>query len=582
MGLFAERRVAKSYLQQEIGLMKRFTLSILVIAMLAMVVGVQAEPIYLGTVDKSEFIQQGQTGELDEIIDPEIIGGYLFECSISHQGLFYSAWLDNGQGVPFAINLACFSQQEGEPFELWRMEIDLDGRSVIPHDILVHNDQIFILAEVEDDGYYLSLIKVENQEVASIALTERDLSFRFHFSSNLVLGEDGTALAYWALRSDSFVTCMVIDLDAFVPVAHSIVLDITYLVVDDINSGCETRPSFVNGAWTFFANNVTRDCELKVVVWPSGLAEQTIIWDGMLVGASFIMEYPVGSFFRTLGRGYNDPGTWFIQDRTLSGNFLRQTEICGASEGLSPKYSQINNNIAFIQQSSVFEPDYFNYIIIINDQSQVSVVPLAFDHMHRLSSNIAWLEGERLANIRVVESAGGYEVDELVYVELSADGQVIRQMTLAPYLAPHTVYNEEYWCTSIIQPADDGGAWVLWEEPLSEEQYWFSKLYLEYVAPPAPNQPTPSVNTEQEQFSVHPNPFNASTTVTVNLPQAGKLKVNVFDVLGRQVAELANSQLEAGQHQFTLDGSNMSSGIYFVRANTMDGLHDVRKIILMK
>ena len=49
-----------------------------------------------------------------------------------------------------------------------------------------------------------------------------------------------------------------------------------------------------------------------------------------------------------------------------------------------------------------------------------------------------------------------------------------------------------------------------------------------------------------------------------------------------KVAELANSQLEAGQHQFTLDGSNMSSGIYFVRANTMDGLHDVRKIILMK
>ncbi|HCC73831.1 MAG TPA: hypothetical protein DEP92_03435, partial [Candidatus Komeilibacteria bacterium] len=80
---------------------------------------------------------------------------------------------------------------------------------------------------------------------------------------------------------------------------------------------------------------------------------------------------------------------------------------------------------------------------------------------------------------------------------------------------------------------------------------------------------------------IFPNPFNPATTVTVNLPLTGQLVVSVFDVLGRQVAELANGQFSAGHRVFTLDGSSLSSGVYFVRVNSAR-VSMTQRITLMK
>ncbi|MBS1262253.1 MAG: hypothetical protein MAG453_01596 [Calditrichaeota bacterium] len=80
----------------------------------------------------------------------------------------------------------------------------------------------------------------------------------------------------------------------------------------------------------------------------------------------------------------------------------------------------------------------------------------------------------------------------------------------------------------------------------------------------------------------YPNPFNPAANVTVSLPQSAELTVQVFNVMGRQVAELANGQFEAGTHTLTLDGSSLSSGVYFVKATVPGELDAVRKVTLMK
>ncbi|GBE29326.1 MAG TPA: T9SS type A sorting domain-containing protein [Bacteroidetes bacterium] len=68
----------------------------------------------------------------------------------------------------------------------------------------------------------------------------------------------------------------------------------------------------------------------------------------------------------------------------------------------------------------------------------------------------------------------------------------------------------------------------------------------------------------------YPNPFNAVSTITLTLPQPGDVAVSVYNTLGQEVALLNDATLPAGTHSFTLDASDMASGLYFVRATVQD------------
>lgn len=63
----------------------------------------------------------------------------------------------------------------------------------------------------------------------------------------------------------------------------------------------------------------------------------------------------------------------------------------------------------------------------------------------------------------------------------------------------------------------------------------------------------------------YPNPFNPSTEIRFSLPQAEMVTLEVFDMIGRKVATLVNTEMSAGIHQATFDASNLSSGIYLYR-----------------
>jgi hypothetical protein len=63
----------------------------------------------------------------------------------------------------------------------------------------------------------------------------------------------------------------------------------------------------------------------------------------------------------------------------------------------------------------------------------------------------------------------------------------------------------------------------------------------------------------------YPNPFNPSTVIACQLPIAGHVKLVVYDLLGREIAVLADGQFAPGEYSFRFDGTGHASGVYFCR-----------------
>lgn len=79
----------------------------------------------------------------------------------------------------------------------------------------------------------------------------------------------------------------------------------------------------------------------------------------------------------------------------------------------------------------------------------------------------------------------------------------------------------------------------------------------------------------------YPNPFNPSTQIEFALPKNGFVELKLYDVLGKEVAVLANGMFEAGRHTLDLNLSYLSSGTYFYRI-TSGNFTDTKKLMLMK
>ena len=79
----------------------------------------------------------------------------------------------------------------------------------------------------------------------------------------------------------------------------------------------------------------------------------------------------------------------------------------------------------------------------------------------------------------------------------------------------------------------------------------------------------------------HPNPFNPSTSISFRLPVSGSVTVTVYDVLGREVAVLADRSMASGSHRLEWNASGFESGVYFCRIQAGE-YTAVRKMVLMK
>jgi hypothetical protein len=78
-----------------------------------------------------------------------------------------------------------------------------------------------------------------------------------------------------------------------------------------------------------------------------------------------------------------------------------------------------------------------------------------------------------------------------------------------------------------------------------------------------------------------PNPFNAVTAITYDLPQAGHVALTVYTLTGQRVAVLVDTHQEAGHHTTLFDGSGYANGIYLYRLHA-GAFAQTRRMLVVK
>ncbi len=89
-------------------------------------------------------------------------------------------------------------------------------------------------------------------------------------------------------------------------------------------------------------------------------------------------------------------------------------------------------------------------------------------------------------------------------------------------------------------------------------------------------------------YQNYPNPFNPTTTIRYDLPVTANVRISIYDVLGKEVALLIDTQQPAGEHFVEFNTPGLSSGVYFYRLEANDitdpsqSYNAIRKLAVIK
>lgn len=82
-------------------------------------------------------------------------------------------------------------------------------------------------------------------------------------------------------------------------------------------------------------------------------------------------------------------------------------------------------------------------------------------------------------------------------------------------------------------------------------------------------------------FQNYPNPFNPITTIRFRIPEGGKVRLKIFDLLGREIRTLINENMERGDHSIRFDANGLASGVYIYQLRVNNFISS-KKFILLK
>jgi hypothetical protein len=158
---------------------------------------------------------------------------------------------------------------------------------------------------------------------------------------------------------------------------------------------------------------------------------------------------------------------------------------------------------------------------------------------------------------------------------------------LGQHLAFIQIYGEFDEEEDMVVHVFDGEAEVLYEEVATikfSAQQMLGQPARPVVLDLAKAGLAPQLLDLPEEFALYPNypnPFNPLTTIGYDLPEASRVTLIIYDIIGRQVVKLVDGEQIAGRHKAVFDARSYASGLYMYRLEAGD-FRKVGKMMLVK
>gem|GEM_PF-1661751 len=115
----------------------------------------------------------------------------------------------------------------------------------------------------------------------------------------------------------------------------------------------------------------------------------------------------------------------------------------------------------------------------------------------------------------------------------------------------------------------------------SDTQEYWPRLEITYCITDIETKRVDMIPTAFSLDQNHPNPFNAATTITYDLPETSPVIVSVYDLSGRTIKTLVNTTQPAGRYSLRWNADGLPSGVYFYQIQA-GAYCQVRKCLLLK
>jgi hypothetical protein len=157
-----------------------------------------------------------------------------------------------------------------------------------------------------------------------------------------------------------------------------------------------------------------------------------------------------------------------------------------------------------------------------------------------------------------------------------AGGTLLAEDTIDVVIPPRGSYEATVeWIIPVSEPLTKARVWavvdpdnlVTGEVHENNNKGWAPVISLGLVSdvPPDAGDRPGAVPASFVLHNSYPNPFNPSTTIRFELPAASDVTLRVYNILGEEVAVLADGTREAGRHHVHFQGNSLPSGVYFYR-----------------